>query len=72
MGQVVDPTNNVGDDPAIPTTSNFDRWFRLFDSYTGETKYKGPRGGPGRPGCRIGRRGQKNSHGRNPERSHSR
>ncbi len=71
-GQVVDTTNNVGDDLVIPTTSNFDRWFRLFDSYTGETKYKGARGGPGRPGCHVGGRGQKNGRARNHKHQHSR
>lgn len=71
-GQVIDPTNNVGDDPMIPTTSTFDRWFRLFDSYTGETKYKGARGGPGRPGCHTSGRGQKNGRGRNHKHQHGR
>ena len=50
-GRVLDPESNLADDPSLPVTSNFDDWFRLFDSYSGETKFKGARGGPGRPGC---------------------
>jgi endonuclease YncB( thermonuclease family) len=55
-GRVVDPESNLADDPSVPVTSNFDDWFRLFDSYTGKTKFKGARGGPGRPGCQENRR----------------
>jgi endonuclease YncB( thermonuclease family) len=51
-GRVTDSENGLGGDPSLPVTSNFDEWFRLFGKYTGETKYKGARGGPGRPGCR--------------------
>lgn len=71
-GRVVDSADNVGDAPAIPTTSNLDRWFRLFASYTGDTKYKRARGGPGRPGCHVGRPGQKNGHERGHEHGHGR
>jgi hypothetical protein len=50
-GRVTDSENDLGGDPSLPVTSNLDEWFRLFGSYTSETKYKGARGGPGRPGC---------------------
>jgi len=55
-GCVVDPESNLADDPSVPVTSNFDDWFRLFDSYTSKMKFKGARGGPGRPGCQENRR----------------
>ena len=70
-GQVVDPEANLNANPSVLTTSSFDQWFRLFGSYTGDTKFKGARGGPGRPGCHVdgrGRpgagRGNGNKHGR--------
>ena len=51
-GRIVDPSSNLAGDPSIPVTANFDEWFRLFGSYTGETNFTGARGGPGRPSCK--------------------
>jgi endonuclease YncB( thermonuclease family) len=52
-GRVIDRTHNLTDDPSVPVTSNFDRWFRLFGGYDPNTHYRGARGGPGIPGCHI-------------------
>ena len=72
-GQVVDPEANLNTDPSVLTTSNFDQWFRLFGSYTGDTKFKGARGGPGRPGCHVDGRGNpKSGRGKSNKRGHGR
>lgn len=63
-GRVVDPDSNLNGDPAVPVTSNLDTWYRLFDAYTGDTHYKGPRGPPGRPGCHTGHGRPGKGHGR--------
>jgi endonuclease YncB( thermonuclease family) len=52
-GRVIDRTNNLNDDPSVPVTSNFNRWFQLFGGYDPNTHYRGARGGPGIPGCHI-------------------
>ena len=59
-GAVTDSANNLDGSASVPVTANLDDWFRLFGSYTGETTYRGDRGGPGVPGCQ-GRRGTEGS-----------
>ncbi len=49
-GYVVDEESNLADDATLPTTANFDDWYRLFGGYDADTNYKGPRAGPGVPG----------------------
>jgi endonuclease YncB( thermonuclease family) len=49
-GRVVDEESNLADRASLPTTSNFDDWYRLFGGYDADTNYKGPRAGPGAPG----------------------
>jgi endonuclease YncB( thermonuclease family) len=72
-GQVVNPEANLNTDPSVLTTSNFDQWFRLFGGYTGDTKFKGARGGPGRPGCHADGRGKpKSGRGKSNKRGHGR
>ena len=49
-GQVLDEESNLADRASLPTTADFDDWYRLFGGYDADTNYKGPRAGPGVPG----------------------
>ncbi|MFD1526509.1 hypothetical protein, partial [Halolamina salina] len=49
-GRVIDESSNLADRASLPTTANFDDWYRLFGGYDADANYKGPRGGPGVPG----------------------
>lgn len=60
-GRVLDDSANLDGRGSLPTTANFDEWFRLFGGYDPNTKYKGARGGPGVPGSQG--KGNQKRHG---------
>lgn len=49
-GRVVDEQSNLAGRASLPTTGNFDEWYRLFSGFDADTNYRGPRAGPGAPG----------------------
>lgn len=63
-GRVLDETANLDSRASLPTTSNFDDWFRLFGGYDPETNYKGGRGGPGVPGSQGNGKGHSKGNGK--------
>ena len=65
-GRVVDESSNLGGETNVPTTGNFDDWYRLFDGYDADTNYKGPRAGPGVPGGSGKGPGKGNGNGKGP------
>ena len=62
-GRVVDERSNLADDPNVPTTDQFDHWFRLFGGYDSDTEYRDPRGRPRSPGKSSDALGRPNGKG---------
>lgn len=44
---MIDEGSNLGSRASLPTTANFDDWYRLFGGYDADRTYKGPCAGPG-------------------------